>query len=147
MSELKRTSLHQYHVDSGARMVPFGGWDMPVQYKSGIITEHKQCREKAALFDCSHMGQFRLKGPNVVTDLDKILPRNVSKQKTFNCRYNFLLNEDGGVIDDLIVYKLSETEFYLVVNAGTHVAIHLAGACPRIKKCDIVKYMAYLAQP
>ncbi|NQZ70343.1 MAG: glycine cleavage system protein T, partial [Lentisphaeria bacterium] len=118
MADLKSTAFEQLHIDAGARMVEFGGWNMPVQY-DGIIAEHNHTREQVSLFDCSHMGQFRVKGPNAGTELDAILPRCAANQKHGSCRYNFILNESGGVLDDLIVYRLNDDEFYIVVNAGT----------------------------
>lgn len=112
------TPLFNCHKELGARMVPFGGWNMPVQYPDGIIAEHKHCRSEAALFDICHMGEFRIKGSTAEKDLDFILARTVTDQDIGSCRYNLLLNENGGILDDLIVYRLAEDEFYLVVNAG-----------------------------
>lgn len=116
--ELKATPLVDHHVAAGARMVPFSGWNMPVQYE-GILAEHHHTREAVSLFDCSHMGQFRLRGPQIAAELDAMLPRLASSQKVGTCRYNFLLTTSGTVIDDIIVYRVAEDEFYLVVNAGT----------------------------
>ena len=116
--ELFSTPLLGRHLGLGARMVPFGGWNMPVQYGEGILAEHKHCREHAALFDICHMGEFRVQGSQSAADLDRILARPVLNQAIGTCRYNFLLNEQGGVMDDLIVYRLAEQEFYIVVNAG-----------------------------
>lgn len=115
---LSETPLAAEHVKLGARMVPFAGWNMPVQYPQGIIAEHKHCRTKASLFDICHMGEFRVKGEKAAEDLDKLLPRAVLDQPDFVCRYNFSLNPDGGVRDDLIVYRIARDEFYIVVNAG-----------------------------
>lgn len=91
---------------------------MPVQYTS-ILAEHRHTRMTASIFDCSHMGQFRLREPDVATELDTLLPRRASKQAIGTCRYNFLLTTDGTVIDDIIVYRLAATVFYIDVNAGT----------------------------
>jgi aminomethyltransferase len=118
-SELKSTAFELLHIEYSARMVPFSGWNMPVQYSEGIIAEHLHTRTESSLFDCSHMGQFRLKSPTIASDLDSLLPRKASNQKIGTCRYNFLLSETGGVIDDIIVYRLEEDEYYIVVNAGT----------------------------
>ena len=132
MSDLKRTPVWEVHKELGARMVPFGGWDMPVQYSEGIIAEHNWTRSEVSLFDCSHMGQFRVSGPNAATDLDNLLPRSSSAQKVGSCRYNFLLNDEGTVIDDVVVYRMGEEEYYIVVNAGTtpgdaaHIQAHLS---------------------
>lgn len=116
---VKDTPLCQVHQDLGARMVPFAGWNMPVQYPEGIIAEHTHTREEVSLFDICHMGEFRLTGTGVAEALDKIFPRLVSSQKVGSCRYNFLLTDQGTVIDDLIIYRLAEEEFYIVVNAGS----------------------------
>ena len=97
MATLKATPFEQIHIDLGARMVPFGGWNMPVQYE-GIIAEHNHTRSQVSLFDCSHMGQFRLQGEEAAADLDHILPRKASDQPIGSCRYNFLLNESGGIL-------------------------------------------------
>ncbi|MFT5131119.1 MAG: aminomethyltransferase [Rhodothermales bacterium] len=100
-------------------MLPFGGWNMPIQYAGGILAEHHHTRQSASLFDCGHMGEFRLRGPQASADLDSLLPRLASTQPIGSCRYNLLLNEQGTISDDIIVYRLAEEEFYIVVNAGT----------------------------
>ncbi|MDD5699386.1 MAG: glycine cleavage system aminomethyltransferase GcvT [Victivallaceae bacterium] len=117
--ELKNTPLLECHQRAGAKMVPFAGWNMPVQYRDGILAEHRQTREQAGLFDICHMGEFRITGPEAATALDAIFARPVFDQRVGVCRYNFLLNEAGKVLDDLIVYRLAEDDFYIVVNAGT----------------------------
>ncbi|OGV38563.1 MAG: glycine cleavage system protein T [Lentisphaerae bacterium GWF2_45_14] len=119
MEELRSTPIANEHVKLGARMVPFAGWNMPVQYAEGILAEHAHTREKVSLFDICHMGEFRVKGKDSAEALDGILARPVRDQKTGVCRYNFLLNEKGTVIDDLLVYRITEDEFFIVVNAGT----------------------------
>jgi aminomethyltransferase len=116
---LKITPLNSRHIDLGAKMVPFAGWNMPVQYKEGIITEHKHTRSHVSIFDIFHMGEFRIKGEKSAIALDRILARPVADQKPGTCRYSFLLTEKGTVIDDLIVYRIDENEFFIVVNAGT----------------------------
>ncbi len=98
-------------------MVPFAGWEMPVQYK-GIVDEHKAVRERVGIFDISHMGQFLIEGRGAEAFLNRALTNNVSKLAPGQGQYTLLLNADGGVIDDLIVYRLSEREFFLVVNAS-----------------------------
>ena len=100
-------------------MVDFGGWDMPVQYPAGILAEHQHTRTAVSVFDCSHMGEFRVCGPRAAADLDRLLPRRVSPQAPGVGRYNLLLTEQGTVLDDLIVFRLSADTFYLVVNAAT----------------------------
>ena len=116
---VKETPLFKKHLDLGARMVPFAGWNMPVQYSEGIIAEHNHTRQAVSLFDICHMGEFRLSGPDLAELLDHIFPRLVSSLKIGCCRYNFLLTDRGTVIDDLIIYRMAEDEFYIVVNAGS----------------------------
>ena len=117
-SELLNTALLQEHLALGARMVPFAGWNMPVQYPEGILAEHQHTRTKTALFDICHMGEFLIRGTNARQALDYTLARPVRDQKPGSCRYNFLLNEQGGTIDDVILYCLDDQEFFLVVNAS-----------------------------
>lgn len=102
----------------GARMAEFGGWDMPIQYE-GILTEHEHTRTKTGLFDICHMGEFELTGSSACADLEKLLTMKVSTLAIGQCRYGFLLNEQGGVIDDLTCYRLGEERYMLVVNAAT----------------------------
>ncbi len=116
---LKNSPLLEEHLKLGARMVPFAGWNMPVQYSEGIIQEHKHTREQVSVFDICHMGEFRVSGKGSAKELDKLFPRNVVNQKIGSCRYNFLLTDQGTVIDDLIIYRIKEDEFFIVVNAGT----------------------------
>jgi aminomethyltransferase len=111
-------ALDAWHQAAGARMVPFAGWSMPVQYTS-ILAEHRHTRTIASIFDCSHMGQFRCRGTGIAAELDRLLPRRATDQRPGTCRYNFLLADDGTVIDDIIVYRVADDEFYIVVNAGT----------------------------
>ena len=115
---LLETPLAAEHLALGAKMVPFAGWNMPVQYTEGILAEHHHTRRNVSLFDICHMGEFRLTGMQSAERLDHALARAVMDQPCGVCRYNFLLNENGGVIDDLIVYRLKETEFFIVVNAA-----------------------------
>ena len=119
MEELKKTPLNAKHVLLGAKMVAFGGWDMPVQYSEGILAEHRHTRKSVSLFDTCHMGEFKITGPKAATDLDWIFPRAVANQKVGTARYNFLLSDKGTVMDDLLIYRMGEEEFLLVVNAGT----------------------------
>jgi aminomethyltransferase len=119
MEDLKVTPLHDKHVTLGAKMVPFGGWDMPVQYSDGILAEHHHTRKNVSIFDTCHMGEFIVKGPNVAEALDKAFPRAVASQKNGVARYNFLLSDKGTVMDDLLIYRMDDEEFMLVVNAGT----------------------------
>jgi len=114
---LKQTPLHDEHVRLGAKMVDFGGWSMPVQY-SGIIDEHHAVRSKLGIFDISHMGQFFAEGPGALAWLNSLLTNNVERLSVGECQYTFLLNDAGGVIDDLIVYRIGEQNYLLVVNAA-----------------------------
>jgi aminomethyltransferase len=116
--KLKVTPLNELHVKLGARMVPFTGWSMPVQY-AGIIEEHLWTRKKAGLFDICHMGEFLIKGPGAAGFADRLVTQRIVSLEKGKCRYGFLLKENGGVIDDLIVFKISEEEYMLVVNSGT----------------------------
>ncbi len=116
-SPLKRSPLHDKHVAMGARLVPFAGWEMPVQYTS-IVEEHKAVRERVGVFDISHMGQFRFRGEGGAVFLNQALTNNVSKLEVGQGQYSLMLNERGGVIDDLIVYRTDEDDFFLVVNAS-----------------------------
>lgn len=118
-TSLLRSPLYEKHLALGARMTVFAGWEMPVQYKNGILAEHQHTRTHASLFDICHMGEFRIQGARAAEALDYALARAVADQPVGSCRYNFLLNEAGGTLDDLIVYRLGRDEFYLVVNAGT----------------------------
>ena len=99
-------------------MGEFGGWDMPIQYV-GILAEHAQTRERASLFDICHMGELELSGPEAAGDLDRLLTCSVGTLAVGQVRYGYLLNEAGGVLDDLTVYRLAEERYWLVVNAGT----------------------------
>ena len=114
---LRRTPLHAVHVEMGARMVPFAGWDMPVQY-TGIVEEHKAVRQSVGVFDISHMGQLIVSGKGAEAFLNRVLTNNITKLQPGQGQYTFLLNSKGGVIDDLIAYRTSEREFFLVVNAS-----------------------------
>lgn len=117
MSELKQTPLFSIYKDWGAKTIDFGGWELPVQF-SGIIKEHEAVRKKAGLFDVSHMGEILVTGPDAENFLQKMLTNDVSTLKIDKAQYTFLCNENGGTIDDLIVYKLAENSFLLVVNAA-----------------------------
>jgi aminomethyltransferase len=114
---LLRTPLHDRHVNLGARMVPFAGWEMPVQYE-GVIPEHKAVRADAGVFDVSHMGEFEVEGPRATELLQATLSNNLDKIGPGQAQYTLLTNERGGIIDDLIVYRLAEFRYLLVVNAA-----------------------------
>jgi aminomethyltransferase len=114
---LLRTPLYDLHVAHGARMVGFAGYEMPVQYPTGIITEHLHTRAQAGLFDVSHMGQVRLRGASAVGALEKLIPGDIEALAQGRMRYSLLLNETGGIIDDLMVTRLDDG-LMLVVNAA-----------------------------
>ncbi len=118
MNMTKKTPLFDTHVKLGARMAPFGGWDMPIQYE-GILVEHDYTRKVCGIFDICHMGEFELSGPTAEQDLERLLTQSVKAIAIGQCKYGFLLNDKGGVIDDLTCYRLAADHFMLVVNAGT----------------------------
>jgi aminomethyltransferase len=116
-TENKKSPLHEAHLVLGARIVPFAGWEMPVQY-AGILEEHQAVREKAGVFDISHMGQFLVTGAAAEEALNGLLTNNIAALSPGQAHYTLLLNENGGVIDDLIAYRLSDDRFFLIVNAS-----------------------------
>jgi aminomethyltransferase len=116
-TELHHTPLHELHLELGARMVPFAGYAMPVQYPAGILAEHRQCRESAALFDVSHMGQVRLVGSDAAAALESLVPVDVQGLSLGRQRYAFFTNAAGGLLDDLMITRRAE-DLFLVVNAG-----------------------------
>lgn len=118
---LARTPLFEAHQRAGARIVPFAGWEMPVQY-SGVMEEHRAVRTAAGLFDVSHMGEVRVTGPGAEAFLQRLTPNDVSKLATGRAHYSGLLTEEGTYIDDLLVYRLDDRELLLVVNAANRVA-------------------------
>jgi aminomethyltransferase len=117
MQTLRRTPLHEKHVELGARLVPFAGWEMPVQYE-GVIPEHLAVRRDAGVFDVSHMGEIEVEGPTARDLLQATLSNDVDKLQPGDAQYTLLTNETGGILDDLIVYRLDEHRYLLVVNAS-----------------------------
>ncbi len=118
-TELKRTPLNAVHRGLGGKMVDFGGWDMPVQYTAGVIEEHMRCRTHAGLFDVSHMGEIWVEGPDAIDFVNSITTNDVTKLVDGQAHYSAFPNEDGGVVDDLLVYRFGPEKLLLVVNAGT----------------------------
>jgi len=114
---LQRTPLHDAHVDLGARMVPFAGWEMPVQYQ-GVIPEHKAVRGDCGVFDVSHMGEFEVEGPRATELLQATLSNDLERIGAGQAQYTLLTNERGGILDDLIAYRLDEFRYLLIVNAA-----------------------------
>ncbi len=113
----KQTFLHDKHIALGARMVDFAGWEMPVQYSS-IIEEHKTVREAVGIFDVSHMGEIIAYGEDVLPFLNKLVPQDITKLVDFKAVYCQLTNKKGGIIDDLIIYKLEENKYLIIANAS-----------------------------
>ena len=130
MTDLKQTPLHALHLELGARMVPFAGYDMPVQYKMGLIKEHQHTREKAGLFDVSHMGQVRLHGANAASEMEKLVPVDVIDLGEGCQRYALFTNDRGGIMDDL-----------MITNAGDHLFVVVNAAC---KEQDIAHMQGHL---
>jgi aminomethyltransferase len=116
---LKKTPLNEVHRNLGGKMVDFGGWDMPVQYTAGVIAEHMATREKAGLFDVSHMGEIWVEGEDAIAFVNRITTNDVTKLVDGQAHYSALTNENGGVVDDLLVYRFDEGKLLLVVNAST----------------------------
>lgn len=114
---MKKTCLHQHHVDLGAQMSPFGGFDMPIQYK-GIVEEHNAVRTACGVFDVSHMGEVAITGPDAERYVNYIFSNDVSGAPVGQCFYGMMLNQNGGVVDDLLVYKRGEESYFLVINAS-----------------------------
>jgi aminomethyltransferase len=131
---LSKTPLHALHVSLGAKMVPFAGYDMPVSYPSGILAEHRQCRESAVLFDVSHMGQLRLVGADAASALETLVPVDIVGLAEGKQRYALFTNDDGGILDDLMVTRRAD-HLFLVVNAAckdadiAHLRARIAGRC------------------
>jgi len=132
---LQQTPLHALHLELGARMVPFAGYDMPVQYPLGVMKEHLHSREQAGLFDVSHMGQIRLTGANAAKALEALVPVDIIDLPVGMQRYAMFTNPQGGILDDLMVANLGDDQLFLVVNAAckeqdlAHLREHLGEQC------------------
>ena len=154
---LKTTPLDAWHRKNGARMVPFAGYAMPVQYdfagamagrcRGGVLAEHLHCRDKAALFDVSHMGQAMLEGPGAAEALERLVPGDIVGLKTGRQRYTLLTNDAGGIIDDLMVANFGNDRFFLVVNASRKAVDfpHIAAALPPGVRLTVLPDRALLA--
>src|SRR3954453_8260214 len=132
---LKKTPLNARHRASGARMVPFAGWDMPVEYAGGgVVAEHMAVRTRAGLFDVSHMGEIEIAGANALDAVQRISSNDASKLHVGQAQYSGLLTPQGTFVDDLLVYRLAAQHFLLVVNAShiardyAHIAEHIQAA-------------------
>jgi aminomethyltransferase len=115
-ARLKRTPLYGAHRRRGAKMVEFAGWQMPVQY-SGVIEEHQAVRERAGLFDVSHMGEIEVRGPGASATLQRVTANDVSRLAPFQAQYSLLLNPEGGIVDDVVLHKLGDEHYLICVNA------------------------------
>ncbi len=120
---LKRTPLYARHVELGARMVPFAGWEMPVQYE-GVIPEHRAVRTDCGAFDVSHMGELHVDGPTAPAFLQEMLSNDVDRIDDGEAQYTLLTNEQGGIVDDLILYRFAPGQYLLVVNASNRAAVY-----------------------
>ena len=117
MDQLKKTPLYDTHVALGGKMVDFGGWALPVQYSS-ILEEHKAVRERAGLFDVSHMGEVTVKGPGAFDFIQNLVANDITTMKEGRCRYSPMCYEDGGTVDDILIYKFAQDDYMLIVNAS-----------------------------
>ena len=118
-TDLRRTSLYDEHVAAGARLVPFAGWEMPVQYE-GVGPEHLAVRERAGMFDVSHMGQIKTSGPEALAFLQRLVSNDVAKLAPGGAQYSCLCADDGGILDDLFSYLLDDSSYFTVSNAANH---------------------------
>ncbi|HEX3807700.1 MAG TPA: glycine cleavage system aminomethyltransferase GcvT [Gaiellaceae bacterium] len=125
MQTLRRTPLYDQHVALGARLVPFAGWEMPVQYE-GVIPEHKAVRRDAGVFDVSHMGEIEIEGPTARDLLQAALSNDVDRLQPGEAQYTLLTNEAGGIVDDVILYRLDEHRYLVVANASNADAVYRA---------------------
>ena len=144
---LQTTPLNALHIELGARMVPFAGYSMPVQYPSGLMAEHHHTRKAAGLFDVSHMGQLRLVGPDAAAAFESLIPVDVIDLPVGKQRYGLLLNEDGGIIDDLMFFNKGNNEIFVIVNGACKVGdiAHIQYAIGH--RCEVIPMpeMALLA--
>ena len=115
---LRKTPLHQHHLDHGGQMVDYAGWEMPIKYTTSIHEEHTHCRTNGSLFDVSHMGRLSVKGKDSSKLLERVCSRRMGNMQEGQCRYSFMCNETGGVLDDVIVMRLESEDFLVVVNGA-----------------------------
>jgi aminomethyltransferase len=114
----KKTPLYNWHEANGGKIVPFGGYLLPVQFETGVIAEHCAVREKAGLFDVSHMGEFTISGAGALNAIQRLLTNDFANMTVGRVRYTTMCNDNGGILDDLVVYKMDEERYMLVVNAA-----------------------------
>ena len=140
---LLNVPLNDLHIALGARMVPFAGYSMPVQYPAGLMAEHKHTRTAAGLFDVSHMGQLRLVGPDAAAAFESLIPVDVIDLAVGKQRYGLLLNDEGGIIDDLMFFKKSATELFVIVNGACKVG-DIAHIQAKIgQRCEVIPMPEY----
>ncbi len=146
MTELLKTPLHALHVEVGAKMVPFAGYDMPVQYPLGVKKEHLHTRDAAGLFDVSHMGQLKLHGPDAAKALEALVPVDIVDLPVGSQRYAFFTNEEGGIMDDLMVANFGD-HLFVVVNAACKEQdiAHLRANLPESVELELIEDRALLA--
>ena len=143
----RKTPLYDRHTAAGGKLVPFAGWLLPVQY-SGVIAEHRAVRTGCGLFDVSHMGELLLRGPDALANLNRLMTNDFSGMADGQARYSPMCYEDGGVVDDLIVYRCSDTAWLAVVNASNTakdrdwMAAHLSGDCTLEELCEQTAQLA-----
>jgi aminomethyltransferase len=143
-TQLLKTPLHDLHVELGARMVPFAGYSMPVQYPAGLMAEHKHTRDAAGLFDISHMGQLRLVGPDAAAAFETLMPVDVIDLPAGKQRYGLLLNDEGGILDDLMFFNEGDGSLFVIVNGACKVADiahiqHKIGGAARCSPCPTTR--------
>jgi aminomethyltransferase len=114
----KKTPLYNWHESNGGKIIPFGGFLLPVQFETGVITEHCVVREKAGLFDVSHMGEFIISGAGALNAIQRLFTNDFGNMTTGRVRYTAMCNDNGGILDDLVIYKMDEERYMLVVNAS-----------------------------
>src|SRR5689334_12032725 len=136
MQTLQRTPLYERHVALGARMVPFAGWEMPVQYE-GVIPEHRAVRTDCGVFDVSHMGELEVEGPRAHELLQALLSNDLDRVEPGGAQYTLLTNERGGIVDDLIAYRLDDFRYLLIVNASNTDADFRAFKSREIRGSDV----------
>ena len=135
---LLKTPLNALHTELGARMVPFAGYSMPVQYPSGLMAEHQHTRQAAGLFDVSHMGQLKLVGPDAAAAFESLMPVDVIDLPVGKQRYGLLLNDAGGIIDDLMFFRVAQSEIFVIVNGACKVG-DIAHIQARIgQRCEVI---------
>ena len=137
-----KTSLYDCHVKYGGKIVPFAGFLLPVQYESGLMKEHLATREKCGLFDVSHMSELFVEGKDAIANLQKIFPNDFSVMNDGQIKYSTMLNENGGIIDDMVIYKFSDTKFMIVGNGANRekdhewIKSHIFGECTYTNRSD-----------